>query len=385
MAEAPAEFLPPEPPPQGEKVEAHEPPRGVVDGPRPPREYPGLKETQIVLTLDRDHERLLFQATVIAKDPGELRVITAAHCFLAEDVGRTVLITQGAETWRGRVDAVVRNPAFPAQPGQSPGVGMISGHDAAFALLRADLPAADRAGAFGAIRPAAVASRPFLPPSGGSMVVYVRDHTGREYAIRAGNNLNPRLLAWGECSRPDPAIPEAESSSRTDRRGRPSRPWWASCRPMTKTTTAGPRPSSARKTRGSGRPSRRTYVCAFLGNSHCSVTAELAESHLTDLFRDCPETGRARSRFPQCRAHHRSCGGRPRAAHKAARSSRAINRFGGGSVSGPQVYHDQSPRGPGVPATRGTGSRAASRRPEGRQARTGPPPGVVGRSVRPRC
>jgi formylglycine-generating enzyme required for sulfatase activity len=157
------------------------------------REYPGLKETQVAMILDKGPVRSQFRATVIAKGQGELRIITAAHCLSARDVGMPVRIRQGTAGWSGRVATVIRNPVFPDKPRP----GEASGDDAAFAILSVDPADADLIRAFEAIQAAAVAGRPILDPSGQTVVVYVRNQFDKEYAFRAGNYSNPKWLEWG--------------------------------------------------------------------------------------------------------------------------------------------------------------------------------------------
>src|SRR5579859_6417810 len=60
----------------------------------------GIKETQVSIELGSDRERSRFQGTILAKSGGRLTVLTAAHCLTSKDVGKSVRIGRGDDTFR---------------------------------------------------------------------------------------------------------------------------------------------------------------------------------------------------------------------------------------------------------------------------------------------
>ena len=153
-----------------------------------------IRQTQVQLRVgDRQ-----FQATVLARDGDLLQVLTAAHCLGPDDAGAAAWLGQAkGEGLRAEVVSVARNPAF--QPVDAGGgmVRGILGIDNEIATLRAKPAGATEAARLLAIRPAALAP---TPPLGGTqriVTVHIVDQHGREHAVRAGNHLNPKCLAWG--------------------------------------------------------------------------------------------------------------------------------------------------------------------------------------------
>lgn len=165
----------------------------TTGNPPPPREYPGLKQTQLALTLAKDLGESRFRATAVARGKDALMIITAAHCVSPRDVGRSVQVGSGEMTLKGQVASVVQNPVYRNTPNP---IGA-SGDDCAVAILKLNLSDPEEVEAFQAIQPAEATPSLIAGPFGQTVMVFVRDQTGREYGFRAGNYSNPRWLEWG--------------------------------------------------------------------------------------------------------------------------------------------------------------------------------------------
>ena len=153
-----------------------------------------IRRTQIQIRLaDRQ-----FQATVIDRDGDRLTVLTAAHCLGPDSVGAPLRMKRGGdEGLRGEVVAVSRNPAYEPVDAGNGMVRRVLGIDNAIALIRAKPVGATEANRLLQIQPAELAPRSALGIGQRVITIHVVDQHGREHAIRAGNHLNPKCLAWG--------------------------------------------------------------------------------------------------------------------------------------------------------------------------------------------
>jgi len=164
-------------------------------GPVPAAPSTAIAETQLTLRLDPFRGR----GTVVSISDETLTVVTAAHVVDAEDVGKTVLISQQRRL-RGRVVAVARNPLF--RPVRSRYRRELSadrtlGVDTAVVAIAVDLHDASDRLAFKRIKAADLT--PQTIPGRPDQVLPVRivDQDGEEHVVRVGNHLNPKCLAWG--------------------------------------------------------------------------------------------------------------------------------------------------------------------------------------------
>lgn len=139
------------------------------------------------------------QATVIAAADDRLTVLTVAHFLSENDVARAVTIRRRDLTVNARIAEVARNPHFGlGRPGpQRELAANTIGVDTAVAVLRVE-PHNDRERRLlTEIRPVDLTVSPF--PAGPNQIVSVHivDQFGDVHAVRAGNHLNPKCLAWG--------------------------------------------------------------------------------------------------------------------------------------------------------------------------------------------
>ena len=162
---------------------------------------PDLGSTQVSVSIVKGSTRRQFRATVMAKGEGTLTLLTAAHCVMPADAGGPVLLTLGAEAIEGKVEEVVRNPAYRAGPDQQEAPGA----DNAVAVIRIAPGNAPEAEALRAVRAAPeLTARPVPAPFGQAVAIRAFDAKGREHAVRAGNFSNHRWLEWGPAYRPIP-------------------------------------------------------------------------------------------------------------------------------------------------------------------------------------
>ncbi len=156
-----------------------------------------LRATQLAVTLGEDDRVVKFRATALTKAPGELLILTAAHCMSADDQGRELELRQGDRTLRAKVLEVVRNPAYRKGPD-----GEIPGCDNAFARLSVD---PDTAAPFLAKLATAILILEAVPHADGQIVpIHSIDQFDRHQTVRAGNFSNPKWLEWGPTYRPIP-------------------------------------------------------------------------------------------------------------------------------------------------------------------------------------
>jgi hypothetical protein len=157
-----------------------------------------ISQTQLTLRLNP----LQGRATVVAIAEQTLTIVTAAHFLAPEDAGRTIEI-QGEGPLRGRLEAVTRNPGFRplrSRVDDAPSSFGTMGVDTAVALIKVDLRRETERRTFARIRSAEWTRHPVLSRSGQILSVHIVDQHGQEHAVRAGNHLNPRCLAWGRKS-----------------------------------------------------------------------------------------------------------------------------------------------------------------------------------------
>jgi hypothetical protein len=156
-----------------------------------------IEPTQLKLTLDRGRQRTQFRATVIAKQGGDLTLLTAGHCLGPDDDGQVVQIQRGGETIKGKVVRVVRNPVFRPPPTTD-----IPGADNALAVVRLDLNEAKTTAFVGGLRTADLTDVPIPGPAGRVVTVVMIDQFGKEHVVKGGNFSNPRWLEWGPTFHP---------------------------------------------------------------------------------------------------------------------------------------------------------------------------------------
>jgi hypothetical protein len=159
----------------------------------------GIRETQVSLEIESERQRNRFRATVLSKDGDRLTVLTAAHCLSAKDLGKTVHVSHGGNSFTGRVGAVVQNPSYRhAQYGDSPGA------DNAIAVVENIAWEDADAAWFRGLKTAEVAAWPVSDLGGRPVPARIEDQFGKEHVVRAGNFSNPKWLEWGPSYRPLP-------------------------------------------------------------------------------------------------------------------------------------------------------------------------------------
>lgn len=163
-------------------------------------ETPGLLATQVTLAIQKDGKRRVFRATVLDKKDDVIRVLTAAHCVLPDDIDGPAMLLRDGTTINGRVLSVVRNPSFKSNQSRE-----IPGADNAIARFRFKPVISPEVQALDSIKPAlGLTSRPYPGPGGQTVSVRMIDQKGVEHAVKAGNYSNPRLLEWGLAYKPSP-------------------------------------------------------------------------------------------------------------------------------------------------------------------------------------
>ena len=172
----------------------------------PPRETPGLKETQVSIALERGRTRREFRATAMAVEGDVLTVMTAAHCVSDADKDGPALFLRDGEVVEGTVLSVVRNPSYREKPGAKASTpGEVPGPDNAIARFRFRPSNKAAEQAFRTIRPAqALSGRAYPGPSGQAVAVHMTDQHGVEHGLKAHNLGNPRWLQWGPSYKPVP-------------------------------------------------------------------------------------------------------------------------------------------------------------------------------------
>jgi hypothetical protein len=164
-------------------------------------ETPGLKASQVTVTLQKEGKQLRFRATVMARKDDELTILTAAHCMAEDDKDRPITLLIDHEMLKGTVLSIVRNPSYRSMKNAE-----IPGADNAIARLRMVRPTSESAvKALDGIKPAQVlAARSYPSADGQTISVHLIDGQGVEHALKAGNHRNPRYLEWGPSYRPIP-------------------------------------------------------------------------------------------------------------------------------------------------------------------------------------
>jgi hypothetical protein len=170
-------------------------------GDLPPQPSPSpIADTQVTLRIIP----LQGRATVIAIDGPALTVVTAAHVLTPDDLGRFIHLRHRDRPLSGRVTAVWRNPGFhPVRSRSNPHERSADGTlgvDTAIAVIAIDLVGAADRRVFEQIRAADIAPQPIPGRSGQLVPVHIVDQNGEEHVLRAGNQLNPKSLAWGRRS-----------------------------------------------------------------------------------------------------------------------------------------------------------------------------------------
>ena len=159
--------------------------------PGPPR----IVETQLTLRLNPMQGR----ATVIEVEDHTLVIVTAAHFLAADDVGKPIQIHHEANL-TGRLVAVARNPGFrpirSRTTDEESAFGTL-GVDTAIAVITLELKSEAERRVFEKIRPAEMTLAPVPSAPNQLLTVNIVDQFGEEHAVRAGNHLNPKCLAWG--------------------------------------------------------------------------------------------------------------------------------------------------------------------------------------------
>jgi hypothetical protein len=187
-------------------------PPGGERADRPATDPPGIRASQLAVSCERDGGQVRFRATVLARRPGLLTIMTAAHCLGPDDRGRTLRVVQGEVALECEVLAVVRNPAYGSIPD-----GEIPGADNALAWVRhapADAALVER------FEPVRLADEPL--PDAQVVPVYAIDQFEEAHAVKAGNFSNPKWLQWGDVYKPIPG--DSGSGVFAYRRGDDGRP-----------------------------------------------------------------------------------------------------------------------------------------------------------------
>lgn len=187
---------------------------------RKPLEPPGFWPSQLKLSGETSLGPVHFRATVLGKDAGSLLLLTAAHCLAPKDAGRTLQVTQGVSTFKFRVRAVARNPAF----GSAPVGTEIPGADNALVVL--DRGSEDKAVSawIEQLEPAQLAADPVPRPNGQMIGISTIDQFEKAHTVRAGNYSNPRWLEWGSAYRPIPGDSGSGVFTYQQREGGPPEP-----------------------------------------------------------------------------------------------------------------------------------------------------------------
>jgi hypothetical protein len=162
---------------------------------------PGLKATQVTVTIDKDGKQRRFRATVLARKEEGITLLTAAHCMSEADKDAPVTLIFDGELAEGSVESVVRNPSYQSKKNYE-----IPGADNAIARLHLKKPTNKSAiKAFEALKPATtLAAQAYPGPDGQTVSVHMIDGRGVEHALKAGNHRNPRYLEWGLAYKPIP-------------------------------------------------------------------------------------------------------------------------------------------------------------------------------------
>ena len=164
-------------------------------------ETPGLKSTQVTVTVDKDGKQRRFRATILAIKDEAVMLLTAAHCMSEADKDCAITLYFEGEFAEGNVASVVRNPAYRGKQNTE-----IPGADNAIARLRVKVPTNKSAlKAFTSLKPAlGLTARSYPGPDGQTVAVHLIDGHGVEHALKAGNHRNPRYLEWGPAYKPIP-------------------------------------------------------------------------------------------------------------------------------------------------------------------------------------
>jgi hypothetical protein len=164
-------------------------------------ETPGLKATQVTVTIEKARKQRRFRANVLARKDDELIILTAAHCMSDDDKDGPVILLIDGEVIEGTVASIVRNPAYRTHQNQE-----IPGADNAIARLKMNRPTNKSAlKAYESLKPVpGLTARSFPSPEGQTVSVHMIDGHGVEHALKAGNHRNPRYLEWGPSYMPIP-------------------------------------------------------------------------------------------------------------------------------------------------------------------------------------
>ena len=157
-----------------------------------------IRATQLTLVVVNGRAVSTFRATLLARSPDSLTILTAAHCLDDGDDGARVVLSQPGREGRatGKVARVFRNPDYlPHLAGPAPGA------DNAIAVIDLD---PDRAGFLDSLAAADLVTWPSPGRDGQVTSLRVQDQRGVEHAVRASNFSNPRWLEWGPAYRPIP-------------------------------------------------------------------------------------------------------------------------------------------------------------------------------------
>jgi hypothetical protein len=187
-----------------------------------PPDSPGFRASQVTLAiLQMDGRARKFRATVMGRKDDVLTILTAAHCFSADDADLKVRMVLDGEEIPGTVVSVARNPAYRPNADRE-----VPGADNAVARLRFNPRTSHGTESFQGLKPVVgLASRLYPGPGGQTVSVRMIDQYGVEHAVKAGNYSNPRLLEWGLAYKPIPGDSGSGvfvMSRSSD--GRPSRP-----------------------------------------------------------------------------------------------------------------------------------------------------------------
>lgn len=158
-----------------------------------------IRSTQVTILVGRDGgQAARFRGTALRREGASLTILTAAHCFEPDDVGREVVLTRDGARGTGVVERVERNPAYEANRDRdSPGA------DNEVAVLRLGVEG-DDAPLFRGLATARVSGAAVPDQEGVPVAALTIDQTDEVRVVRAVNFSNPLWLEWGSTYRPIP-------------------------------------------------------------------------------------------------------------------------------------------------------------------------------------